>query len=290
MSDWLSPVNNLSSTYLFNPTIVSIQGSDHLCNGQKQYTVSHSLFNVTYDWQVSNNLQIISGQGTPTITVAPVSGAVGQGSIQLTIRSLKGINRSLIRSKNVYIDISPTIITGPYDAQQHTVMGVAYTNQQYYFTASESYVPSPPENYTWTLFPPPGSPNFPSLYSGSPVYITFAETGYHTLRVSKNNSCGSSFTDVVIDVQEGYAGFTMYPNPAFGNVTIRLKEDKKTNKLKEIKQVRILDKFGQVKKQFKYAAGTTSITLDVSNLPSDIYIVEVTDGVSKANAPLSVVK
>jgi hypothetical protein len=76
-------------------------------------------------------------------------------------------------------------------------------------------------------------------------------------------------------------------------VTIKLKQinaEQATGQLKDIREVRILDKSGSVKRIVKYPAKTNTISLNVSNLPLDIYYVEVTDGRNSARLPLSIVK
>lgn len=102
LSNWLSPNQNLSSMNLFDPTTVSILGSDAVsCSGTTQYSLSYNFFDVNYVWTVTNNLQIVSGQGTPSITVSRISN--GTGTITVNLTSNKGYNRTLIKTKNVSV-------------------------------------------------------------------------------------------------------------------------------------------------------------------------------------------
>jgi|GEM_PF-3569507 len=117
-------------------------------------------------------------------------------------------------------------------------MGVTCVGQQYYYVATGNPAG---QTYTWTLFPPPGSNDLPAIYSGSTVYLTFNETGYYTLRISKINSCNTTMTEQQINVQECVSGFSIIvsPNPATSmlNVTINDKngEAKSTGKAADIK-------------------------------------------------------
>lgn len=104
-------------------------------------------------------------------------------------------------------------ILGPFDPVEHAIVAYLCVGHQYYFEASDVETG---QSYTWTLFPPPGSEDYPTLYSGSTVYMTFNETGYYTLRVEKTNSCGSAQTEMILNSQECLNGFRIIasPNPA----------------------------------------------------------------------------
>ena len=96
LSNWLSPVQNLSSMNLFDPSTITIQGSDAVtCSGSTQYSTSNNLFDINYAWSVTSNLQIGSGQGTSTITVNRVGNNNGPGTITLTLTSGKVITEFL---------------------------------------------------------------------------------------------------------------------------------------------------------------------------------------------------
>ncbi len=64
------------------------------------------------------------------------------------------------------------------------------------------------------------------------------------------------------------------PNPSGSNLSISLPE---SNEGKTIKQIRIMDKFGSVKKEIK-TANQSSVTIGISELKADIYTIQIFDG------------
>ena len=122
--------------------------------------------------------------------------------------------------------------------------------------------------------------------------------GDNTIRVEVETSCGitSSFDAGFFRICGYYrtqSNVELFPNPARDQVTLRLKQvnaKQSTDQLKDIREVRILDKVGNVKKIVNYPANTNNINVNISNLPLDIYYVEITDGRNSARLPLSIVK
>jgi len=192
------------------------------------------------------------------------------------------IAASLHTNKTIQFGASSSMITGPYDVNQHTVMGVAYTNTQYYFkaTGTSSYFPA--SNYTWTLFSPTGNP---TLYGGSQPYITFNESGNHTLEVAKSSDCGTVTSSIFIDVQDNFSGFSIMasPNPVTSeNLTITIQD--------ESKQVQSLPENGEMKvelfhfnsatkrKQWTFKNHQRQLNLNFKGIEKGIYILRVSKG------------
>ncbi len=84
------------------------------------------------------------------------------------------------------------------------------------------------------------------------------------------------------------ANVEIYPNPAKDQVNIKLKEmyiKENNTGLKDIKEVKVFDKFGNLKRTSKYN-GHKTITLNITGLIPDIYFVEVNDGKNSARIQL----
>lgn len=105
-------------------------------------------------------------------------------------------------------------------------------------------------------------------------------------RVTATNSCGSqSWLYRFRSVGDNCTGGTplrvmLSPNPTTSNVTVGLTEKKDAKKIKEIVEIRILDKLGVIKQKWNY--GKSGIEqfrqLNISNLLPDIYTIMVFDG------------
>jgi hypothetical protein len=178
----------------------------------------------TYTWSVVS--------GGAFVNLAPNSNTLNitrrrQGNVNITIRVQITAGGCIATVDRTFLlGVPATTIIGPYDITQHTVMGVAYAGSTYYFLAGESSPHFPPiGTYTWTLFPPTGNP---TLYAGSQPYISFTETGLHTLQVAKNTACGTITTSILLEVQENISGFRMMaaPNPTnSNNITVSIEEE-----------------------------------------------------------------
>jgi hypothetical protein len=90
--------------------------------------------------------------------------------------------------------------------------------------------------------------------------------------VRRQNVCGySSFFNVSIYFDPGCSSFLVGPNPAKNTVSI-------DGQKKNIREVRILDKTGQVRKAVKYGNNIQRVNLDISGLTPDIYYLKIFDG------------
>lgn len=125
------------------------------------------------------------------------------------------------------------------------------------------------------------------------------QSGSNTMRVEVETICGATaisygeFFMVCGSYGRAQSNVSLYPNPAKDQVTITLKQvnDKNSSaKLQSIKEIKITDKLGNIKRVMKYASTSNSVTVDISNLPIDIYYIEVFDGSNRTTLPLSIVK
>lgn len=88
----------------------------------------------------------------------------------------------------------------------------------------------------------------------------------------------------------------LYPNPASTQVIVKLEDlnskttngqkVKVTSTLKSIIQIKIIDKMGVTKRVLKFSSGNSLSTINVSDLPSDIYYLDITDGNTQVRKPL----
>jgi hypothetical protein len=165
--------------------------------------------------------------------------------------------------------------------------GLICIGDEYYFYVNETSTVFPATSYTWTLFPPTGNP---TLHSGAQPYMVFDEAGTHLMQVTKNTDCGSITSEIEFDVQECLNGFSAYPNPSSGILTIdpngsdsssgnnnskrpviRMRKSKLE---KVVQKVCLYDMTGRLAKLVNVGR-TGLIRIDVTNLSAGIYIIEL---------------
>ena len=197
---------------------------------------------------------------------ATISNVCGSGTVQIQKQIVAG---------------PPLInIIGPYDPIEHTIMGVVCAGEEYYFIANDSETG---QSYTWTLFPPPGSGEYPRLFSGSQVQFDFVVQGYHTLRVAKTNGCGSTYTEMSINVQECYSfRLSASPNPATNQINVVI--DNETNSVKslsantDVKFEFINFNTGLLHRQWTFRNAQNQFNLNLTGIDAGIYILRARKG------------
>jgi lysyl endopeptidase len=125
------------------------------------------------------------------------------------------------------------------------------------------------------------------------------QCGDNHIYVEVETSCGANSVSNVetFTIECGYylraiTNVELFPNPARGQVTVRLKQMNETKteatRLKAIKDIRIMDKTGNLRKLLRYNPDTKSVNINLSSLPYDIYYLEVSDGIHTARLPLGI--
>lgn len=255
----------------------SISGPNAICsNGSFSVT---SIPGATYTWTVDNPILVNLFPNGNSINIT--RRRQGTANITLTVQITVGGCGTITVSKTFQFGATASTIIGPYDINQHTIMGVAYTNTTYYFVANEISSFFPAQSYTWTLFPPTDNP---TLYSGQQPYITFIEPGYHTLQVSKQTECGSIVSSIIINVQQNYNGFRLSasPNPTSNQITATI--DEETNEMKALStdtdiKFELYDfNTAQIKKQWTYKNVQSIFTLNLSGINNGTYVLKATKG------------
>jgi hypothetical protein len=309
LQQWLSPTQGLQSTGLLNLTDVPIYGAGVIsCTSPSQYTTLPGLLDVTYEWVVSAGLQILSGQGTSAVTISGFSNnQYGSGILTLILRSpTKGRNRVLTVTKNITINTGGNgSISGTYNSPSN---------------ASEILIPTPPKtlnppvnaacivfatnmtipaNSTVTWSGTTSSNDVTWSQAGNNLYCNFTEvnqTGEFTISVT--NSCGTSSArykfqctttqscGIQPSLVETNSLVVLSPNPAQNDVNVELVQKSDNNKKREIKEIRIIDKMGNIKSVTKVNGIKKNVLLNISRLTADLYTIQVFDGKEWQSAKL----
>ena len=237
----------------------------------------------TYNWQVNGDLLIdgISTTKNTTSNSINVTGSEGSIFVTATIGNCgtqqAGIGYNYFQKE--IIGLYPEYICG--DHVSVSVKPTTYTYYRWYVNNTLVKEGSDADAYCTCDFQNPDA----------------RVNGENTIRVEVETDCGILSIDggfwMICGYNKAQSNVELFPNPARDQVTINLKQingKQTTGQLTDIREVKIMDKLGAVKKVMKYSAGTKNISINVSNLPLNIYYIEVSDGRAKAKLPLSIQK
>jgi len=138
------------------------------CSGNVTYTLPSSVTSV--NWSVHSDIQIVSGQNTPTLTVKRNSSGVQQNVLLSVTCSYDGKTFNLSKSLDISV---PSVTSIEYSPSYIT------TNTQVLFYANPN-MPSNQGKYQWTISPSSGV--YESVY-GNSNSITFTYPGSYTIGV-----------------------------------------------------------------------------------------------------------
>ncbi|MBI3718161.1 MAG: hypothetical protein HY252_06150 [Sphingobacteriales bacterium] len=258
----------------------TITGSQNVCSNNETYSVtnfpnSYSSFN----WTVSPSTGIVNVVGSTTssqITLSPVGS--GEVTLNATISSICGSQTiNLTRKIWVGTPTAPSIQPYNYDAQCGTFLE-AYCTEP---TSATGYIWN--LNFGQVIQDQDG--NFTNYFYISPL-INNPRQGqryFNYLSVQAKNICGVSATTTKqfnvgpVPSSCGNGGpllLVVSPNPTSSSLNVSLSNGK------EIKQIRIVDKVGAIRKQFSYASGGINIILNIADLSADLYNIQAFDGVN----------
>ncbi len=250
--------------------------------GCNKATVTSNISNATsYAWSVGGDL-LINGTLTSIVTSTNSINVTGtNGTAQVVVTTPCGT-------------IDATIGYSPF---QRIIQGNLYDyfpNEHLSFsvntTPSDTY-------YKWYIngllvLEGQGEYYFCTCSNG----IDNSHIGSNIVKVVIETTCNSSEVEAEYIRHASYGrpappNIDMYPNPTKDRTTIKLKEVNKkdtSTQLTSITAITVLDKFGNIRKHYKYPANSKNVSLNVTNLPFDIYIVEVSDGKNKVRLQLRV--
>lgn len=252
----------------------TITGDNNFCTTSNNYTITNLPTGATVSWTASPSgvVNINSPNSSQTTLTRNANGI-----ITLTATINNACNGSSILTKSniqVGVPLPPTIISLNFEGQCGTFMEAYSSN------------PAGATGYIWNV-------NFGQIvqnldgYGSDYIYVSplinSPQTGqsyYNYISVQAKNVCGASdpsatrqFT--VGPVPSNCGGGTILlkvtPNPTSSLLSVE------TINYRKFTELRIIDKMGQVKKQFNYAA-TNKVYLNISDLPANVYYLQISDG------------
>lgn len=312
ISEWFESevrCNRADLPVLFTTNII---GSDNLC-GIQNYSLSFcQVGNHTISWASSNPyLATVSGSGDQ-ITVTPHG--VGIFTLTATINYPCLYSKPIVITKSNIAVGKPSVSgTYSYNGQSHPMQFytgtssynsvcnsiTANTNMQIYGASSFNWqrVSASNSALTWQ-------------HNGNDINFYFWAVGQtEVFRISATNGCGTTSYDFgfkSIDCSGGGGGggcliYELSPNPAASSIQVGITPNipapcdppplgQETNtagystlskdgtKTRSIQGINIYDNKGNLQQQYKYSSSNKNATLNVSNLPSGIYVIKITDG------------
>jgi hypothetical protein len=291
LQPWLSPGQNLGGAPTLALFPIEIQGSETIsCTTPNGYNVPGGLEGCTYEWTVSNNLQIIGPNNNPTVQVQAIANTNWNytGTITCTLRTpLKGSfpgGRALVVNKNVTFSLAS--VNGYYQTGNSATqlpLTVDYNGDNPVEQGFTYVTITSPEISTQTWSLQQGNPtswNF-NLQTGK-LEMNLPINGWALFRLNSPTTCGNAQFEFLFIAGGSY--YMMSPNPASNNITISVDEDKLLKQKiakstdQDIKEVIISDKTGTIKQRNVYGQNTRQVNLNVSILKSDLYFVRVFNG------------
>lgn len=274
-------VNNADIATLKVPVTLTIptfniSGSGNICTSEN-YSIGGLPCNATVNWSISNQLGLLTTNGNDanlqiqydgwTTLTATISGVCGSGPIVLTKDILMGMppqNNSIIGGINegqafcigTRFNVYTTMTTT--DPPNWVVLGgtIEYT--------------SLPQHIYVQLDNSPG---------GFAIMVNYIDncgnirTSQRSGQIINTGNC----TGTPIETRMQTNPVTVFPNPASSQVTIIMNSGNTviTNSADDkIKAIKIYDVTGRLRKQQKYN-NATNVTINVSDLLSGIYFVEI---------------
>jgi lysyl endopeptidase len=283
LSNWLDPGSTgatTSNTTWISSMTPTISGDAVVCSTSNPYTVNNAPSGASYSWTATpSGVVLINNSTSSSTTITKLTDGEVQLSVTVTAcgyamtATLPGIKVGVpapVTSITVNnVDPSSGYVCHYYESMLVALPPVIETGVTY-----EWSLPS-----DWTTLQT-GTPYASSADYIMPVYP--GTDGY--VYVRRLNSCGYSSNFSVNVSFDPYCSFFMIsPNPAKNNISIDGQKSKKN-----IKEVRIIDKTGQVKKTVRYSTNIQRVNLDISGLVPDVYYIKIFDGKTWSTKPLMV--
>lgn len=274
----------------FDYFLPTIAGTGPVCTSNRDFTLQDVPVGATVNWSISPTNLVNASSGTGTTATFRAASSASNGWITLTFNIIGGAGCGIaVITRNIWI--------GTFTTSQVTVSGTTGVcpGNLYNYTAN---VPGGHANnytYNWT-FPPGWTVNFQSANTIS-LYVPLYNTQYGTVRVSVNNTCGTTpYTGVTVFPAYSCGSyltageFSIYPNPADEHITVEqimegssVQADTTEATFTEIRlntpaslEGFSVEMYDQIQKVV--AQGTskgTKIQLDTSSLPSGTYFLHI---------------
>jgi hypothetical protein len=279
---WLTCSGCNQTPPLANCSGISINGPGQLCD-PATYTLSAPVYYSTYTWSV-DPLSVYypnwpTPENKPSIYLTPATDGPAYLTVTLsgctpaTRYKTKSINvGALIQASvsNYWVGSSPVpVIQGDNYVTEGQIE--VSLDQPWGNPVNVSFVIGDPIPWTWN----PNSQKLTLFMTGN-NYVAF--------HLDINTVCGPRTFDFALACTDMLNYYTLSPNPASSTLRLYV-DDQKLNKMKlqrsfnqNIQRVIIADKSGNTVYQQKYPANTSSISVNIAALKTDLYTIRIFNG------------
>lgn len=243
-----------------------------LCSGTRTFTVQN-ISGATYTWSVNTNvLTIVSGQGTSNLVVQKNGSNHGDGWVEVQIStSCSGGSKT---SKREYFDVgTPNVSSISVDASMCNGYGQTVT----------ATILGNPTFSQWSVTSGNASNSYLTNYGSGACYFNSYVNDCYGLQIQLTNACGSHLDGTTICVDNCFARYSIYPNPAKDFISIKFDQYDRVDVMPS--QLRLYSEKDQKVvyeiDQSQIFAATSSdglLKVDVKSLPRGTYYIHLTSG------------
>ena len=261
-----------------------------LCAGETAtYSVTNPLPGMVYNWTPSSTfLQVISGQGTSTVTIQHTGSSTITGDYTINCSANSPCYNINVEGKTIYAGKQPVL--GWYNSPSNSNQPMApsgrfefnWNDACYGEFINTSMNVWPGTTMAWQDAGNSGGVTWTQIGNNLRFYFS-APDQWAYFRVYATNACGVSMALYRFRAVEGDCGgppLRVYisPNPSKDEVQITLAEKRNKENKKMIYEIRFIDMLGNIKRQYGFGKGTQTGILNIGKLPTNVYAVRVFDG------------
>ncbi|HYF30496.1 MAG TPA: T9SS type A sorting domain-containing protein [Chitinophagaceae bacterium] len=251
------PYDQPNTVNYYASTKISQVGSTYVCGGGTGSFAVKSISGATYSWTWSSNLSGVSGSTTNQVTIQATG--TGLAWVEVTITTpCSGISATRRHE---------FVIGAPYATIDYYQSGGCNGTWRTWFLGADA---SKGSNWYWYAPTNPSNFNIHSPYSAS-TYV--GVTGGGAVKVNYTDLCGLPRTDGVT-IWSGCYGYRVSPNPARSTIKVSVEGSDASARDAGFHAVKIYDQEGNIKKYLKFNR-TRSASINVSDLPMGIYVIEI---------------
>lgn len=273
--DWVADeINGIhpaaNCSFVCSNNNVTVTGPSTLCNTPLVYVLNNPPAGTTKTWGATP-AGIVNIAPSPDGNQATVT-RISTGYFTLQVNISSAICGSLIVN-------SSSIRAGGFGSSDYPVSGSSSACRNTYVYFSTNTLPGA-TNYVWFW---PGNWTY-SSGQGTPNLNLITGTTSGTVGVRVANACDAGGSPGMKFVQVNNCGFsfTASPNPSTDNVTVTTAQPEGGSEAianqTRIYQIKIIDQSGNIKKQYNYSTGVTTVNIGLSNLIAGIYTIQAYNG------------